>query len=130
MNRFISAVIWGIVNVTMVCKTSGNPFQIIVIATLLLVGSQSGHAATKYPAGTPASAIATDQAVKMSIAGKPGIEFCNLIDTRTGRCTLATVLWAGGPGSGDGGGAGAGAGGSAGGGSSGSSGGGGSAGCK
>lgn len=73
----------------------------LIIGVALLVSSAAlATGPTKYPPGTPAAAIAKDQAVKMSIAGKPGVQYCYLIDTRTGACRALLVLDAGGDGSG------------------------------
>lgn len=67
----------------------------------------------RYPAGTSAAAIADNEAVRISIRGTKGLEYCAFIDTRDprGRCLTNSVLDAGSDGAG-GGSAGAGAGGS------------------
>lgn len=62
----------------------------------------------KYPVGTSASAIAQNEAVRVSIRGTKGLEYCAFIDTRDprGKCLRDAVLDGGGgsaAGSGDGG---------------------------
>jgi hypothetical protein len=76
----------------------------VVLAALAAFVGSAVAGEVKYPAGSPASAIAVDKAVKAEIAGKPGVEFCQTIDTRTGKCLVLLVLDAGGGGDGGGGG--------------------------
>jgi hypothetical protein len=60
----------------------------------------------QYPPGTSAQAIAQNEAVRASIVGKPGLEFCAVIDTQDvhGKCLVKLVLDAGGGDGGSGGG--------------------------
>jgi hypothetical protein len=52
----------------------------------------------KYPPGASAAAIAENEAVRVSIRGTKGIEFCASIDTRDphGKCLRDAVLDGGG----------------------------------
>ncbi len=52
----------------------------------------------KYPPGTPLTAIAVNEQVRLEIAGKPGVEYCLWIDTRSpvGACLHKINLNAGG----------------------------------
>lgn len=74
----------------------------LVMTTALALAS-SAYAAegpVKYPADATAAGIAANEAVRASIVGKPGPEFCLQIDTRDvhGKCILLINLNAGGPG--------------------------------
>ena len=52
----------------------------------------------KYPAGTSTSAVAQNEAVRVSIRGTKGLEYCAFIDTRDprGKCLHDSVLDGGG----------------------------------
>lgn len=62
----------------------------------------------KYPTGASLSDIATNEAIRLSIRGTPGVVHCRLIDTSspTGKCVSESILEAGDGGAGPGSGAG------------------------
>ena len=73
---------------------------LIMIAALALASSVHAEGAIKYPADASPAAIAANEAVRASIAGKPGVQFCLLINVHDprGRCVQLINLDAGGPG--------------------------------
>ena len=96
--------------------------KILIAIAALFIASSAFAGPVRYEPGTSYAAIAQDQRARAAMDPR-GVGWCNLIDTRTGRCMTDLSMHAGG---GDGG-AGASAGASGGGSSGGSSGGGG---CK
>ena len=72
---------------------------LVMVIALTLASTAHATGPIKYPADATPTAIAADQAVKASIAGKPGLEYCLLIDVRDprARCVQLINLDAGGP---------------------------------
>lgn len=66
----------------------------IIAAVLAVAGAAHAEGAIKYPADASPASIAANEAVRASIAGKPGVEFCLQINTRDprGRCVLLINL--------------------------------------
>jgi hypothetical protein len=73
---------------------------LIMTAALAFTNAAYAEGPIQYPADATPAAIAANEAVRASIAGKPGPEYCLQIDTRDphGKCLLLINLNAGGPG--------------------------------